>query len=409
VTNPHHLELLTPRILVVDDERQIHVSVRLRLAKNYEVVCCSDAREALEAVATSRFDLCFVDIHMPEMDGFTFIENAQRSDAALGYVVLSAFDSSENLRRTIPLRVFDFVGKPLPERDEFEARVPGWIARTQAQRRDHALVQEGKEIHGAFDAARLEREIELVASETARDALLQTANLLTTIQAHLVSATSSATSRAKSDPSLIQLSRNLDEARKTADAAATIAHGFFDSAYANRDSSPALVTPGVRQAVGIASRMSGAEAANKTIDLTSASISEHVSIPGLSGIELLLMMVPILGAAFVRAGANTTVGVDLQPLARLEIALKEPSFRSYLWANRKTTPIARAGVLITITAAAPALSRAEAEAWLKGNGGPLATISPRGLIAGLQKCRGFIAVSLSPQSGKFQLLVGLPT
>jgi DNA-binding response OmpR family regulator len=409
VTNPNHLELLTPRILVVDDERQIHVSVRLRLAKDYEVVCCSNAREALEAIAANRFDLCFVDIHMPEMDGFTFIQNAQRCDAALGYVVLSAFDSSENLRRSIPLRVFDFVGKPLPERDEFEARVPGWIARTHAQRRDHALVQEGKNIHGDLDAARLEREVELVASETARDALLQTANLLTTIQAHLVSASSAAAARAKSDPALLPLSRNLEEARKTADAAATVTQGFFDSAYAHRDSSPALVAPGVRQAAGIAIRMSGAETANKTIDLTSASVGEHISLPGLSGIELLLMMVPILGAALVRADANTTVGVDLQPLARLEIAVKEPSFRTYLWANRKTTPVTRAGVLLTITAAAPALSRAEAEAWLKGAGGPLPTISPRGLIAGLQKCRGFIAVSLRPQSEKFQLVVGLPT
>lgn len=409
MTNPKHLELLTPRILVVDDERQIHVSVRLRLAKTYELVCCTGAEEALEAVATSRFDLCFVDIHMPEMDGFTFIEKAQQADAALGYVVLSAFDSTENLRRTIPLRVFDFIGKPLPERDEFEARVPGWIARTQAQRRDYALVQEGLTLHGDLDAALLEREVELVASETARDALLQTANLLTTIQAHLVTASSTVAARGRSDPSSVPLARNLEEARKTADAAATVAQSFFDSAYANRDSSPALITPGLRQAAGIASRMSEAEATNKTVDLTLGAVSEHVSIPGLSGIELLLTMAPILGAALVRTEANTTVGVDLQSVARLEIAVKEPSFRNYLWANRRNTPTARAGVLVTITAAAPALTRAEAEAWLTGTGGPLATISPRGLIAGLQKARGFLAVSLAPQSAKFQVLVGLPT
>lgn len=409
VTNPQHLEILTPRILVVDDERQIHVSVRLRLVKDYEVVCCSDAEQALEAIASSRFDLCFVDIHMPKMDGFTFIEMAQRSDAALGYVVLSAFDSSENLRRTIPLRVFDFIGKPLPERDEFEARVPGWIARTRAQRRDYALVHEGELLHSDLDAALLQREVELVASETARDALLQTANLLTTIQAHLVSASAAAAGRAKADPSLLPLARNLEEARKTADAAATVSQSFFDSAYANRDSSPALIALGLRQAAGIASRMSGAEAANKAIDLTGASLAEHLSISALSGIELLLALVPTLSAALLRAGANTTLNVDLQALPRLEIAMKEPSFRSYLWANRKNSPPTRAGMLITITAAAAPLSRAEAEAWLNGNDGPLATISPRGLIAGLQKCRGFLAISLSPQSGKFQLLVGLPT
>ncbi len=93
-------------------------------------------KSALLALAKDRFDLCLVDIYMPEMDGLDFIEAAQRSDPALGYVVLSAFDSSENLRRTIPLHVFEFITKPLPERDGFEARIPEWVDRTRAQRRD---------------------------------------------------------------------------------------------------------------------------------------------------------------------------------------------------------------------------------------------------------------------------------
>ena len=41
-------ELMTPRILVVDDERQIHASLRLRLGDKYELACCCDAREALK-------------------------------------------------------------------------------------------------------------------------------------------------------------------------------------------------------------------------------------------------------------------------------------------------------------------------------------------------------------------------
>src|SRR5688500_7007106 len=101
------IELLTPRILVVDDERQIHASIRLRLGQMYELVSCFDAHDALEKLSTDRFDLWFADIHMPEMDGFAFIDAARKRDPGLGYVVLSAFDSDENLRRTIPLQVYD--------------------------------------------------------------------------------------------------------------------------------------------------------------------------------------------------------------------------------------------------------------------------------------------------------------
>ena len=66
-------------------------------------------------------------------------------------------------------------------------------------------------------------------------------------------------------------------------------------------------------------------------------------------------------------------------------------------------------MLFTVSAAAPAFSRAQAEAWLKGEHGPLAGVSPRGLVAGLQKCGGLLALSLSPHAPQFTLLLALPT
>ena len=70
------VDVMTPRILIVDDERQIHASIRLRLGRDYELVSCFDAREALERLGQERFDLCLADIHMPHMDGLTFIARA---------------------------------------------------------------------------------------------------------------------------------------------------------------------------------------------------------------------------------------------------------------------------------------------------------------------------------------------
>ena len=399
-------DLVTPRILVVDDERQIHASLRLRLGQHYELVCRQDAKSALETLAEERFDLCFADIHMPGMNGLAFIEAAQRRDPALGCVVISAFDSSENLRRAIPLNVFDFIGKPLPDRDGFEARIPEWIDRTRAQRRDQALARQAGTINQDLDHARLEREVELVASETARDALLQTANLLTTIHAHLVSAAAAVAARARTDPGAVQLLRNLEEARKTADAAASVAAGFFDSAYASRDSSPALIDPGVREATGIATRMCQAEAANKMVDFV--PFDARLPIQGLTGIDFLLLMVPVVGAALTLTGPDTTVGVRVQHLPRLETATKDPILRGYLWVNRKHALTSHPAVLITVTTTAPPLSRAQVEAWLRGDAGPLAAVSPRGLLAGLQKCRGLLALSQQPQTAQFRLALVLP-
>lgn len=399
-------DLLPPRILVVDDERQIHASLRLRLEKKYQLVCCLDARDALAKIENEEFDLCFADIHMPQMDGLAFIAAAQRADPALGCVVLSAFDTDENLRRTIPLQVYEFIPKPLPDRDGFEDRIPEWIERTRNRRRDQDLARHAGSIAGDLDSARLEREVELVASETARDALLQTASLLTTIHAHLVTGTSVLAARAKTDPSLTHLWRSLEEARKTADAAITVSEGFFDSAYGHRDTSPALVDSGLRHAVSIASRMGNTATTNKVVDVS--PIDDQLPIRNLSGIEFLLMMVPAIAAALETARPCSTVRLAGQSVARIDQVTKQQTFRNYLWVNRRNAFASQPGMLISITTAAAPFTRSEAVGWLKGEPTSLAAISARGLVLGVQKCKGLLGLAISTQDSGFCVVIALP-
>jgi hypothetical protein len=134
----------------------------------------------------------------------------------------------------------------------------------------------------------------------------------------------------------------------------------------------------------------------------------RLPIHGLSGIDFLLMMVPAIGAALTLTGANTTVGIRVQQLPRIDAATKDTQLRGFLWVNRKHALPSHPAVLITLTTTAAPLSRAQAEAWLRGDAGPLATVSPRGLLAGLQKCRGLLALSQPPQTGQFRLALVLP-
>jgi CheY-like chemotaxis protein len=401
------VELMTPRILIVDDERKIHASLRLRLGSDYELVFCYEAKEALELLTRDRFDLCFADIHMPHMDGLSFIDAARKVDPGLGYVVISAFDSDDNLRRTIPLQVYDFVSKPLERRDQFEGRIRGWVRETRQRRRELALANEAETIATDRDSARVEREVELVASESARDALLQAASLLTTIHAHLVSASTLLAVRAHGDPTAMHALRNLGEARRTADAAMTITAGFFDSAYGSRDSSPALLNQGIRDAISISTRMSQAERSNKVVDFYAQDL--HVSIRGLCGIDFLLMMVPAVGAALLLTGSNRTVRIHGEKCSRLDVVIKTPAMRSFVWINRRNTLGSHSGVVITVAASAMSLTRPQIESWLKGEYAPLAAVTPRGLIAGVKKCQGLLGFSLAPQTEQFRIVLALPT
>jgi CheY-like chemotaxis protein len=405
--NADPVEMMTPRILVVDDERQIHASLRLRLGREYDLVFCFNAQEALERVAHDRFDLCFADIHMPRTDGFAFIDAARKVDPGLGYVVLSAFDTDDNLRRTIPLQVYDFVSKPLPERDGFESRIRGWVDETRHRRREHALALQAEGIANDRDSARLEREVEIVASESARDALLQTATLLTTVHAHFISAAALLAPRARSDSISMQLLRSLEEGRRAADAAMATAAGFFDSGYGNRDTSPALVNQGLRDAISIATRVSQAERANKAVDFCPLDL--QLSIRGLSGIDFLLMMVPAVGAALLLTAPSRTVRIHGEYCSRMDGVLKDRALHGYFWINRRNTLGSHAGVVITIAASAPALTRAEIEAWLKNEYQPLAVLTPIGLVARVRKCQGLLGFSFAAATEQFRLVLALPT
>ena len=399
-------DFITPRILIVDDERQIHASMRLRLGRDYDLVFTFGGQEAIDRIRREQFDLCFADIHMPRMDGLTFIESARSHDAELGFVVVSAFDTAENLKRAIPLQVLEFISKPLPDKAGFERRVPEWIAETRRRRHERGLASHAGAIAQERDEARIERDIELIASESARDALQQGASLLTTIHAHLIVATGYLRERARQDTTLNQLLRSLEEARKTTEAAAVITESFFDSAYANRQTAPALAQTGLLHAIDIAQRACGTDGSNRRVDLVGADDTHPVD--ALSGIAFLLMMVPAISAALLRAVNNSTVRVEASHVARMESLVRDPQLRDCCWINRRNALISQPAFTFTITATGERLERDELEAWVKGQPSPLAKVPIRGLLAGLQRAKGLLGAPVQPAMGPFRLVIALP-
>ncbi len=403
----HPRELVTPRILAVDDERQIHTSLRLRLTENYKLISCTDPAEALCRVKQEPFDLCLVDLHMPGMSGLDFVEAARQIDPGLGFVILSGYGTEENLRRAIPLQVYDFIFKPLPDRLGFEDRFPDWLERTSKRRRELTLVKESSTLSRELGAAQIERDIEFTASESARDALLQSANLLTTVHALLASATHSLDSRSKQDATMGSVCRTLQEARRAAEAATSITEGFFNSAYANRDTSPAHLGGCLAHALGICARWARVEQDRKNIDL--AAHEQNAVIRGLSGIELLLLLIPALGAALETTAPGTTVQVRAEGLTRLDAAPRDLHARDFLWVNRKQAAHSQAGIVLRIRTSAAALDHAQIKNWLEGSGAGRIQIPARGLLHGLTKCKGMLGVTVAPTHDHLELVLALPT
>src|SRR5690349_12171859 len=64
----------TPRLLVVDDNRDILDMLTLSLNERYSVLGCQSAAEALAALQTSRPDLVMLDIRMSPVDGMQCLQ-----------------------------------------------------------------------------------------------------------------------------------------------------------------------------------------------------------------------------------------------------------------------------------------------------------------------------------------------
>jgi CheY-like chemotaxis protein len=93
-----HLRGMT--VLVVDDEDDARQLVRRMLhaaKRGYRVITAADGQEALAQAREQRPDVILLDLTMPGMDGWRFLE-AHRSDPALKeipVVVVSAHDASD--------------------------------------------------------------------------------------------------------------------------------------------------------------------------------------------------------------------------------------------------------------------------------------------------------------------------
>jgi len=94
---PTHNAHAGGRLLVVDDEPMVRkVTAKLLRLRGFEVVEASGGREALQAVADSKFDLVITDLGMPEMSGRELAHHLRKSRPALPIVMLTGHTDADD-------------------------------------------------------------------------------------------------------------------------------------------------------------------------------------------------------------------------------------------------------------------------------------------------------------------------
>ena len=78
------------KILIVDDDSAVQLTIRLLLERaGHSVVTASDGRNGLAQFESGDFDLLFLDIFMPGMDGFETMRMVHQQRPTVPIIVIS--------------------------------------------------------------------------------------------------------------------------------------------------------------------------------------------------------------------------------------------------------------------------------------------------------------------------------
>ena len=106
---------MTTRILIVDDERTFlnSVSRLLRLNGYTDVVTVENPVEVPDLLQTQSFDVAFLDITMPQLDGLELLEIIKEQSPRTECIMITANESIPSVIRAIKLGAYDYLLKPI--------------------------------------------------------------------------------------------------------------------------------------------------------------------------------------------------------------------------------------------------------------------------------------------------------
>ena len=103
--------------ILLSEDSLVNQKLAIGLLKGHRVVVVEDGRKAVESMETQRFDLVFMDVHMPEMDGFeataAIRERETQSGRRTPIIALTASAMKGDRERCLEAGMDDYISKPI--------------------------------------------------------------------------------------------------------------------------------------------------------------------------------------------------------------------------------------------------------------------------------------------------------
>jgi two-component system response regulator HydG len=100
-------------ILVVDDSFTDRETLKTILEeRGYSVVTASTGGEALARVKEKRFDIIFLDVKLPDIDGVDFFEQVKAIDPEVAVIMMTGYSETELMQKVISHGAYTCIYKP---------------------------------------------------------------------------------------------------------------------------------------------------------------------------------------------------------------------------------------------------------------------------------------------------------
>lgn len=101
------------KVLIIDDETSICISLSLALQPEYDVAWETDPLRALERCQSESFDLVLLDLVIGGHDGLEILEKMRKLDPRVAVIMMTAYGSIRSSVNAMKLGAFSYLTKPL--------------------------------------------------------------------------------------------------------------------------------------------------------------------------------------------------------------------------------------------------------------------------------------------------------
>jgi DNA-binding response OmpR family regulator len=140
------MEAAKPKILLCEDDTNLGMVLKNYLELNdYDVILERDGRLGLAAFQREKFDICLLDVMMPNMDGFALAEEIRDINPDVPLFFLSAKTMKDDIIQGYKLGADDYITKPF-DSEVLLLKIKAILKRNEEMHRE--------EVNAEFDMGR---------------------------------------------------------------------------------------------------------------------------------------------------------------------------------------------------------------------------------------------------------------